>query len=162
MCCFVLTAHTRKLGKTSCTIHKKIKVNTSTNLMKPMKIYCTQIWRPLLTHVTIIMSWIWKGRHFRNTSDKAMCPVKLGFISSCCKQVKCIYAPFWQIHSGISLMAHYMEDKQMKRMRVYNDSFLRRKLLFCFVQTLQPEGWISLLFTGWYNWTVPKMPIPKL
>ena len=77
MCCFVLRVHTRKLGKTSCTIHKKIKVNTSTNLMKAihcMKVYCTQIWCSLLTH-------------------------------------------------GLSL---------------------RRKLPFCFVQTLQPEGWISL------------------
>ena len=25
--------------------------------------------------------------------------------------------------AGISLMAHYVEDKQMKKMRVYNDSF---------------------------------------
>ena len=78
-----------------------MKVNTSTNLMKGihcMKIYCTQIWCSLLTHVTIIMSWsVWKGRHFRNVSDKAICLVKLGFISSCCKQVKCIYEPFWQI-----------------------------------------------------------------
>ena len=40
-----------------------MKVNTSTNLIKGIhyiKIYCTQIWCSLLTHVTIIMSWFWK------------------------------------------------------------------------------------------------------
>ena len=41
---FCLESTYKKVGgKMSCTIHKKIKVNTSTNLMKLMKIYCTQI-----------------------------------------------------------------------------------------------------------------------
>ena len=94
-------------------------INNLMTVIHYMMIYCTQIWCSLLTHVNVIMSWFWKGRHFRNTSDEAMCPVKLGFISSC-----------WNAsmnHFDRSTLVYHswltMEDKQMKRMRVYNDFF---------------------------------------
>ena len=49
----------------------------------------------------------------------------------------------------------------MKRVGISSARFLqKRRLLFCFVRILQPEGWISLPFTGQYNQIVPKMPAP--
>ena len=95
------------------------------------------------------MSWFW------NASDKTMCPVKLGFISSCCKQVKCIYGVFWQIHH----LWLAMGDTQMKRMRGYTNIF-KKKAAVLLCPDSQLEGWISLLFTGWYNLAVLKMSIP--
>ena len=55
--------------------------------------------------------------------------------------------------------AHDSLWETMKKMGIYNQ-FAKIRLLFCFVQRLQPEGWISQVFTGWYNSTVLKMPIP--
>ena len=96
----ILWVHTRKLGarwgapytRRSKWTHQQIWWRWSTTWWYTVPRFGVH----LLTHVNVIMSWFWKGRHFRNASDKAMCPVKLGFITSCCKQVKCI----WYITHG--------------------------------------------------------------
>ena len=126
------------MNRISNAVSFAIKLNTSTNLMKAihyMKIYCTQIWCSLLPHVNIIMSWFWKGRHFRNASEKAICLVKLGFISS-----------KWNAsmnHFDRSALVYcswlVMEDKQTKRMTVYNDSFQEESCWFALYRHSSPR-----------------------
>ena len=130
----------------SCTYKKVLnmyKIMHTSNLIKGihcMKIYCTQIWCSLLTHVNIIMSWFWKGGHFRNGSDKAMCLVKLGFITSCVNAS--------MNHFDRSTTCGSLWETNKWRGWESTQFFLRKRLLFCFVQTLQPEGWICQVFIG--------------
>ena len=97
-----------------------------------------------------------EGRHFRYTSDKAKCPVKLGFITSCCKQVKCIYKAFVQIHCGISLVAPYGRQTKMKKMRVYMILFKKEGCCFALYRNGSPR----VRFPCWYNSTVLNVLIP--
>ena len=60
----------------------------------------------------------------------------------------------------ISCMVSYTLEGQQIHSETITIISAKRRLLFCFVQTLRPEGWISQVFTGWYNSTVLKMPIP--
>ena len=66
-----------------CTC-KKMNVNTHVTFdegNRPMhcrKICCTQIWCPLLTHVSIFISRFWRGIHFKHPPDKAMCLINEG------------------------------------------------------------------------------------
>ena len=56
--------------------------------------------------------------------------------------------PPWWLRPGIPLVALIGRQKLTKRIGIYSAWFLqKRRLLFCFVHILQPEGWISLPFT---------------
>ena len=104
---------------------------------------------------------------------------KLGFISSCCKQVKCIYKAFVQIHSGTSLMAPYgrqtneedesLHDEEGCCFAFYRHCSLRVRFpCHSLGSTTQLSSRCQYLLFNYncpedantYNSTVLKMPIP--